>query len=250
MHLQNLTVFQYNTKEVRTVMVNDEPWFVAKDVLAVMESKTTVTALETMVVEGLGKEFVNNQPLETNGGIQEMLCLSEAALTFFVSRSRTEMGKTINRWIHAEVLPTIRKTGSYGMAIAQPESPALPQNYIEALKALVAAEEQKALLEAEKQLLEEANHGLSEALDELFDYSSIVRIAKYNGVPETTFTWYRLKAASMKLGVEIKKAPCPRFKEKNLYSHDAWRLAYPDYRLPETTTLVIARDSQLNVGAQ
>ena len=90
--------FTYADKSVRTVMVNGEPWFVAKDVLEVMGSSTTVTALEATVKEGLGEEFVNNQPLETAGGTQNALCLSEPALTFFVSRSRTEMGKAINRW--------------------------------------------------------------------------------------------------------------------------------------------------------
>ena len=108
--MSNLTVFQYSDKEVRTIIIDDEPWFVAKDVLAVMESKTTVTALKTLVCEDLGKEFVSNQPLETAGEKQTVLCLSESALTFFLSRSRTEMGKLINRWIHSEVLPAILDT--------------------------------------------------------------------------------------------------------------------------------------------
>jgi len=118
-------------------------------------------------------------------------------------------------------------------------APALPQTYLEALKALVASEEEKALLEAEKALLEETNYHLSESLDELFDYSSIIRIAKFNSTSEKRFTWHRLKAASIKLGLEVKKVPCPRFGEKNLYSHEAWRVAYPNVRLPETTTIVL-----------
>lgn len=87
--------------------------------------------------------------------------------------------------------------------------------------------------------LEDDNARQAEVIDELFDYSSIIRIAKYNKVSETSFNWRLLKSASNKLGIEIKKVPCPRFVEKNLYSHDAWRLAYPDFKLPETTTLVI-----------
>jgi hypothetical protein len=115
----------------------------------------------------------------------------------------------------------------------------LPQTYKEALKALLAEIEAKELLEAEKSILEQENRLLSEAVDELFDYSSIIRIAKYNEVSEASFNWRLLKAASDKLSVEIKKVPCPRFVSKNLYSHNAWRLAYPEYRLPETTTLII-----------
>jgi hypothetical protein len=114
-----------------------------------------------------------------------------------------------------------------------------PSNFIEALElALVQAKEVEKL-KLINESLEDDNLRQSEIIDELFDYSSIVRIAKYNAVGETSFNWRLLKSASGKLGIEIKKAPCPRFGEKNLYSHDAWRLAYPEYKLPETTTLRI-----------
>jgi phage regulator Rha-like protein len=116
-----------------------------------------------------------------------------------------------------------------------------PGSYKEALKALVAEIEAKEQLEAENALLEQENHQLSEALDELFDYSSIIRIAKFNLVSESNFSWHRLKAVSIQMNLEIKKVPCPRFVTKNLYSHDVWRVAYPTMRLPETTTLVIKR---------
>lgn len=118
---------------------------------------------------------------------------------------------------------------------------ALPQSYKEALKALIAEVEAKEKLEAENALLEEENHQLSEALDELFDYSSIVRVAKFNKVHESNFSWRPLKAMSIQMGLEIKKVPDARYETKNLYSHDVWRVTYPGVKLPETTTLVISR---------
>ncbi|MFM6253588.1 MAG: hypothetical protein ACKPEQ_31345, partial [Dolichospermum sp.] len=60
-----------------------------------------------------------------------------------------------------------------------------------------------------------------------------------NSISENRFKWHRLRAVSVQLGLEIKKVPCPRFGEKNLYSHDVWRVAYPGIPLPETTTLVV-----------
>ena len=117
----------------------------------------------------------------------------------------------------------------------------LPQTYKEALKALIAEVEAKEQLEAEKALLEQENHQLSEALDELFDYSSIVRVAKFNKVHESIFNWRLLKAVSNQMGLEIKKVPDARYETKNLYSHDVWRVAYPGVKLPETTTLVVGR---------
>jgi hypothetical protein len=125
--------------------------------------------------------------------------------------------------------------------IVQP-SPVMPQTYIEALEALLASEKQKALMQAEQDLLKQENEALAEAVDELFEYSSIIRVAKFNAMNEKAFKWQKLKAATKVLGLEVKQVPCPRFETKNLYPHDAWRFCYPDVRLPETTTLVIKKD--------
>ena len=112
--MSSLAVFEFNSKPVRVVFLKGNPWFVAKDVLMAMESTTTVTALEALISEDFGDGFVTNQLIsDTIGRKQKMLCLSEPALTLFVSRSRTGLGKQLNRWMHVEVLPSIRKTGSY-----------------------------------------------------------------------------------------------------------------------------------------
>lgn len=123
--MTNLSVFSFNSNQVRVVGIDGEPWFVARDVLVAAKSSTTVTAMKAMIEEGLGEEFVINKPLLTDGGIQETLLVAGAGVTFFVSRSRTELGKAMNRWIHVEVLPSIRKTGTYS---ARPIQELLPVN--------------------------------------------------------------------------------------------------------------------------
>jgi hypothetical protein len=115
----------------------------------------------------------------------------------------------------------------------------IPQTYAEALLEAAHLAQENERLQQQNILLEHQNECLSEAVDELFNYSSIVRVAKFNDISETRFKWHRLKAVSNQMRVEIKKVPCPRFGEKNLYSHDAWRVAYPGIALPETTTLVV-----------
>jgi hypothetical protein len=115
-----------------------------------------------------------------------------------------------------------------------------PQSYLEALKALVAVEEEKELLKLQNQQLEKDNEVLATAVDELFNYSSILRVAKFNKVNENQFQWRRLKAVSQQMKLEVKRVPSNRFEYQCLYSHDAWRYAYPEYRLPETTTLIVS----------
>lgn len=139
------------------------------------------------------------------------------------------------------------KTREAEVSAPQPKpEPELPQSYLEALKALVQAEEEKERLRLESEQLAQENkelmgevEQLSEVCDELFDYSSIIRVAKFNEVSETSFSWRILKTASARVGEEIKKAPCPRFVSKNLYHHRAWMAAYPWVKLPETTSIVI-----------
>lgn len=125
--MTSLSVFSFNDNQVRIVTVDGEPWFVAKDVLEAMETSTKVTDLKALIVEDLGDEFVTNESIkDTLGRNQEMMLLSEPALTLFVSRSRTEVGKSMNRWIHTEVLPAIRKTGRYEVIPKPDPTPALP----------------------------------------------------------------------------------------------------------------------------
>lgn len=182
-------------------------------------------------------EYKGVDSIDTLGGTQEVTVIWEPGVYQILSSSRKPKAKPFQRWLFEEVLPAIRKTGRYEIT----PRPQLPQTYLEALKALVAVEEEKQQLEAEKRLLEQENLILAEAVDELFDYSSIIRIAKFNNVPEKTFSWRTLKAASLKMGKEIKRVPDPRFESKNLYSHDVWRVCYPYFKLPETTTLVISQ---------
>ena len=171
--------------------------------------------------------------IRTPGGNQSMTVIWEPGIYQLLAKSRKPQAKPFQKWLFEEVLPTIRKTGQYAIAHQ------IPKTYSQALLEAAKLAEENERLEAQNILLEQQNEQLSEAVDELFSYSSIVRVAKFNGISETQFKWHRLKAVSNQMKLEIKKVPCPRFVEKNLYSHDAWRVAYPGVALPETTTLVV-----------
>jgi hypothetical protein len=183
-------------------------------------------------LEGVSKSEVKTAEVLTNGGLQGVSLYSVEVLVNLAFEFDLTLAKLITQAGAAVYL--------YGLA-GYEVKPVVktPCNLIEALElALVQAKEIEKL-KMINESLEDDNLRQSEIIDELFDHSSIVRIAKYNNVSETSFNWRLLKSASGKMGIEIKKAPCPRYGEKNLYSHDAWRLAYPEYRLPETTTLRI-----------
>ncbi len=112
--MQNQLIhFLFNTKEVRVTDQNGNEWFILRDLLDAMESKTTTTAAVESIKQGLGEVFVNDIPLQTAGGMQQVIIVAESAATYLLSRSNTDKGRELNRFIHVEVLPSIRKTGKY-----------------------------------------------------------------------------------------------------------------------------------------
>jgi prophage antirepressor-like protein len=231
MTTNSLTVFDFKSNHVRIISVNNEAWFVAKDICDALELADT-----SKVCSRLDEDEKLMRTLCVSGQNRDVLCISESGLYSLILTSRKPEAKAFKKWVTSEVLPTIRKTGSYSI-----DSFNVPQTFSEALLLAGKLQQEKEILETENKILESQNYELSEMVDELFDHSSIIRVAKFNGISETAFKWQRLKAVSLQMGIEIKKAPDPRFGTKNLYAHDVWRVAYPNYKLPETTTLVINR---------
>ena len=132
--MKNLIPFDYQGKQVRTVVVDGEPWFVAKDVCEILEHSDTSVA-----VSRLDDDEKLTQALFVSGQNREVWCVNESGLYSLVLTSRKEEARTFKRWLTHEVLPSIRKTGGYMAA---------PQNYGEALRELATTWEAKQLAEA------------------------------------------------------------------------------------------------------
>lgn len=132
-----------------------------------------------------------------------------------------------------------RTFGSIGLQLTFEKLNEKPMTYIESLEALLKSEKEKEALrlKAVQQLL--LIDAQSTALDDLFDYSSIIRIAKHNNCSEKAFSWRQLKSACAVLDLDIRKAPCPRYGSKNIYPHAAWSFVYPEVALPTTSILAL-----------
>jgi prophage antirepressor-like protein len=111
--MSNIVEFAFENKEVRITDRIGKNWFVLRDVLSAMNSKTKRQEAVESIEDSLGKGEVDTLPLQTAGGIQDTLIISEPAVTYLLARSNTEEGKRLNLFIHTEVLPSIRKTGQY-----------------------------------------------------------------------------------------------------------------------------------------
>lgn len=97
---------------VRVVVIEDEPWFVAADVCEVLAYGHTPHAMRMLDDDEKGVH-----KLDTLGGAQSVSIISESGLYALVLRSRKPEARQFRKWVTAEVLPAIRKTGRYEVAI-------------------------------------------------------------------------------------------------------------------------------------
>ncbi|HHE9433174.1 TPA: P22AR C-terminal domain-containing protein [Haemophilus influenzae] len=108
-----LSTFNFESKSIRTLAINNEPWFVAKDVcdaICIDNNRKALLALDEDE-KGVTLSY-------TLGGQQEMNIISESGMYTLILRCRDAVKKgsiphRFRKWVTAEVLPTIRKTGKY-----------------------------------------------------------------------------------------------------------------------------------------
>lgn len=115
-------VFRYEDKPVRTVVVNGEPWFVAKDVCDILELGDVSKA-----VSRLDEDEKGTNSIPTPGGNQEMLVINEPGLYSLILGSRKPEAKLFKRWVVHEVLPAIRQTGMYAVPAITQDAPLIGQ---------------------------------------------------------------------------------------------------------------------------
>ena len=106
--MSNIIPFEYNSRQVRTIVKDGEPWFVAKDVCDILELGDVSKA-----VSRLPEIMKGTNSILTLGGNQEMLVVSEAGLYKLVFTSRKPEAEKFTDWVATEVIPSIRKHGAY-----------------------------------------------------------------------------------------------------------------------------------------
>lgn len=107
--------------QMRTVTINNEPWFVGKDVTDILGYTNSSKALADHVDE---EDKLNNESLSSLGQRGGWL-INESGLYSLILSSKMPTAKKFKRWVTSEVLPSLRKTGSYEMKNYSPEMKAI-----------------------------------------------------------------------------------------------------------------------------
>lgn len=220
-----IELFQYESTELRTVIRDGEPWFVAADVARILEYR-----MASDMTRRLDDEDKGYAKVRTPSGDQGMSIISESGLYDAIFRSNSDGAKPFRRWVTGEVMPAIRKTGSYSTTPALTGPALIAAALIEAQAVLAEKDERIAELEPK------ANYVDVFVTDS--DLLSVRTVASTLGVQET---WLRQELVSRKwIYVEHssrwseskgKKVPLARYSEysdKKAYfqrveNHDAPR---------------------------
>ena len=224
--MNELKIFKNNDfGEIRTVTINGEPHFVGKDVAEILEYQNgsrdinrhvdPEDRIKTMVFDG-------NQDKET-------ILINESGLYSLILSSKMPKAKKFKRWVTSEVLPEIRKTGSYTRA---------PKSFKEAL--FLAYKQQEQIEELEKtkawignkreaQAMNTASQKSKEvkklqvALDLEMSFATVKKVEKMTG---RKYNWRNLKKYCQDAGLGWNKAFDVNYGSVNSYPIEAWKNVY------------------------
>lgn len=108
--MDNIVSFDFNSSEIRTLIVNDEPWFVASDVCRILGFGNPRQALSSHVDED---DVQKLDTIDNLGRTQQKNVINESGLYALIFGSKLPTAKEFKRWITSEVIPSIRKHGAY-----------------------------------------------------------------------------------------------------------------------------------------
>lgn len=108
--MNDLQIFVYSGEQLRTVQRDDGLWWVLRDVCRVLGLTTPAKVAERLDDDEKGVSLIH-----TPGGTQEMTIINEPGLYTVILRSDKLEAKAFKRWVTHDVLPSIRKTGAYGI---------------------------------------------------------------------------------------------------------------------------------------
>ncbi len=108
--MNEVQLFNFENHEVRSLLINSEPWFVGKDVAEVLGYAKPLNA----IAQHVDKDDSLKQGLtDSLGRQQKTIFVNESGLYALIFGSKLESAQKFKRWVTSEVLPTLRKTGQY-----------------------------------------------------------------------------------------------------------------------------------------
>lgn len=236
--MNELKQFNFENNQVRTLLINDEPWFVGKDVAEILGYSNPRDALSKHV----DSEDKNSVAIhDGNKGNPNLTIINESGVYALVFSSKLQSAKKFKHWVTSEVLPTLRKTGSY----------ATPQLTGEELMAKALIEAKSVLERQNKQIIEMKPKALFADTVAASDSSILVgqeaKLISQSGCKmgqNRFFAWLRENGYLCSKG-ENYNMPTQKSREMNLIEIKIRTVTNPDGSVRETKTPVITGKGQI-----
>lgn len=217
---------------VRTVIIDDEPWFVGNDVARALgyskanEAIRNNTNKEDTVLAGVS---------DANNHVQQMVVLNESGLYDMIFESRLPKAREFRHWVTSDVIPTIRKTGSYG--VQKQDSYAIADPVERAKRWIEEQEEKKALESKISELAPKAK-----LCDDILDAKLLVNFrdaAKEIGISQSQFTGWLKENGYVYSTSSGELRPMEQYMESGLFKMQPYQNPYSGYK--GSRTLITGR---------
>lgn len=242
--MNELEIFTFNSNEVKTTLINNEPYFNLKDICDILEIKNISDCKGR-----LSKKGVVTADTLTNGGIQKSNFINESNLYKVIFQSRKPQAEAFTDWVTSEVLPSIRKHGAYATAETIESIISNPDNGIKLLQALKAEQDKNKALEVEntelkpKALFADAVASSKNSIL-IGELAKIIKAKGYDIGQNKLFTWMRENGYLMKTG-EAYNQPTQKSMELGLMEIKKSTINNPDGSIRTTTTTKITGKGQV-----
>ncbi len=226
-------VFNFENNSIRTILVNDELYFVGKDIAEILGYKNVSRDINRHVDEE-DRQNYQNGTFESPRGLT---IINESGLYSLILGSKLPKAKKFKRWVTSEVLPSIRKTGGYTN---------VPPTFSEALRLAADTEEERARMEQQIKL--DAPYTLfgktvsnSDGAISIGEFCKIVY--EKHGISigrNKMFSWLRKKGYLISYGRE-KNNPKQKYIEQGLFVSNPVIVARTQGNIQEATTLITGK---------
>jgi len=243
--MNELQVFDYKGKKVRTVEKDGVTWWVLKDVcgvLAISKYRDTAARLDEDEREPIR--------VDTLGGAQEMICVNESGLYNVLLRSDKEEAKPFRKWVTSKVLPSIRKHGAYLTPEKLRDVILNPDTMIELCQALKDEQEnnKRLMLDVERMKPKEIFADAVTTSEKTILIGELAKILKQNGADmgaNRLFAWLREKGYLIKRKGTDWNAPTQKSMEMGLFEVKETAITHSDGHTSVSKTTKVTGKGQV-----
>lgn len=243
--MNELQVFDFKGQQVRTVMVDNEPWFVGKDVCKILGYTNPSKALADHIDP---EDKLNNESLVSLGQRGGWI-INESGVYSLVLSSQLPGAKEFKRWITHEVLPTLRKHGAYMTPETLEKTLTNPDFIIRLATELKQEQEKRKALEAQHQI-DQPKAFFADAVrasETCINIGDLAKLIDQNGVPmgrTRLFKWLRSNGWLMKSGNEI-NSPTQKGREYGFFKIKENTIVKPSGEVLTTKTTRVTGKGQI-----